>query len=47
MLARPLERRRGEVERPHRMIRLGQVRGHPAAHVAEADEGDVHVNLQG
>ncbi len=30
----------GQVEGLHRVLRLGLVGGHPAAHVAEADESD-------
>src|SRR3546814_17882593 len=34
------ERRLGQVERQHAMPRLRQIRGHAAAHIAQADESD-------
>jgi hypothetical protein len=40
---RSVERVRAQVEGVHRMPRLHEIRGHPAAHIAEADEGDFHV----
>ena len=40
------ERVLGQVEGAHLVPRLDQVRGHTAAHVAEADECDFHVSLQ-
>ena len=35
----------GQVEGAHLVSRPDQIRGHPAAHVAEADEGNFHVSV--